>query len=845
MQPETKIKTWLLTLALAGSCLAQSAEVVRFNFNEGTGPTTTDAAHGLVGKLGQQQDPVLDYTQLMSTSPSGLPGDRCITNSGAGFLVADDSATRVLDITNGPITIETWVFIDYNTPAKGAEGLVGYGASYKMGMKGGWQVFTLFGIADITNSLMAVPAGQWVHLAAAWDPGVGVHFFIDGIESFTEITNQVARPTQHNYLSIGSEGLGNSSISALDRVRIHHAQLTAGDLDSVAGTPKGALAGTLVNYSFNEANFPCQSSLTPPLPTQFSSAVLPALSAPVWSSDSPTGLPGDFSLSFLTEKPIIKELVAVDLQSSISDVGANNTNYTLQAWVKLPTAPFENRRLIYRTDGPGPRVSLSINANRAMHTTVYGNTDFASSVFVPNDNRWHHVAAVMEDFARVRFYLDGILRQTMNRTATAVPTGVATPATMSIGKESDTYYFRGLVDRITIHNNALTNYPSAPIDYPAIPGTPTFATLASHPTDVFTNLGAVVRFTVLPTGASGIQWYYRAKLADQSGTLLPGQTSTILTLPAITPQDFGYYYAVVTNNLGAVESYAARLALTPDLDGKLIDFEPPTYVSDLVDGQDSWTVDQNGGNVRVLTAAEIGAALTAGGITPGQTVHGGDQALLINGAGIANTIIRKFTGLETQTNVVVEFYARALPAGSLGTALGNTFLTLENAAGTRAAAVRFGPNFSIDYGSSGAGVWNATGLIADPANWYKITFKLNYTTRQYDFFVDDVQANGAPIPFYVAGSDSFRQIRIYRGASQAGMIMDDLNVPARALRITSASAANGIVTVKWEGGTPPFQLFRQTALNSGIWQAVGSPTNDREATDQMVGDIMFYQVRGN
>jgi hypothetical protein len=62
----------------------------------------------------------------------------------------------VLGITNGPITIECWININ-GAFFKPNEGIVAYGGSYKMGMRGGQQVFTLFGIADITN--MTFPTG--------------------------------------------------------------------------------------------------------------------------------------------------------------------------------------------------------------------------------------------------------------------------------------------------------------------------------------------------------------------------------------------------------------------------------------------------------------------------------------------------------------------------------------------------------------------------------------------------------------------------------------------------------------------------------------------------------------
>jgi hypothetical protein len=479
-------------------------------------------------------------------------------------------------------------------------------------------------------------------------------------------------------------------------------------------------------------------------------------------------------------------------------------------------------------------VSFSINATHGLHTTLYGNTDFASSVLVPDDNRWHHFAAVMENFARVRFYLDGILRQTINRTATGTPSGTANPNAFIIGKESETLFFRGLLDRVLVDNTALTN---STIDYPAIPGLPTFASLASHPSDVRTNLGSTVKFTATPTGATGIQWYYRTNLADLVGVpLLSGRTGNDLVLANITADQLGYYYAVVSNAVGKVESYAARLRLPADLNGKLIDFEPPTYVSGIVEGQDEWTNDQNGNAARVLTASEISAELTAGGLDPANPVHSGNQALIVSGANLATTSIRAFTGLETKSNVVFDVWARPLT----GPAIGNVFLTIENASGTRAAGIRFGPSLSIDYGLV-SGSWVASGLTADPNTWYHFALHLNYTNRTYDFFVNDTQINSSPIPFYTATSESFRQVRIFRGASQAGMIVDDLNVPG-PVRITTVSkdAANIIIT--WSGGTPPYQLQRRNSLSSGSWENVGSATSNTQATDTLSAGPMFYRV---
>jgi hypothetical protein len=59
-------------------------------------------------------------------------------------------------------------------------------------------------------------------------------------------------------------------------------------------------------------------------------------------------------------------------------------------------------------------------------------------------NRWHHIAAVMENnYGTIRFYLDGVSRQTINRTATGAASDSGSPG-LTIGMESDTRYFTGI-----------------------------------------------------------------------------------------------------------------------------------------------------------------------------------------------------------------------------------------------------------------------------------------------------------------------------------------------------------------------------------------------------------------
>lgn len=220
-------------------------------------------------------------------------------------------------------------------------------------------------------------------------------------------------------------------------------------------------------------------------------------------------------------------------------------------------------------------------------------------------------------------------------------------------------------------------------------------------------------------------------------------------------------------------------------------FEPPVYVSGTINGQDSWTVSANDATSRVLTAAEIETELTSAGLTPGVTVHGGAQALLVSGTGASNATIRGVTGLELETRVLLDVFARPLAIGNLG----NTFLTMEDSAGTRAAAFRFGPSNSIDYGTNVAGTWQASGFFWNTDTWYRLSMDVDYFNRTYDFSIDGIKVNTDPIPFYNNLSPAnFAQLRIFRGSGQGGAIFDDLMVdavpePAAAILILAGGLA--------------------------------------------------------
>ncbi len=459
----TKLAALLVATLATSLASAQSQTLFSFPFNEGTGTTFTDTAQGLQGTFGPLVlDPGNDTVGLVDDSPSGLLGDRSLTNLNRGFLIADDSASKVLNITNGPITMEAWVKKNGNV-ANTTEGVVSYGSSFKMGFRtSGIMVFTLLGRVDITSTMTRqLPFDEWVHIASVWQPGVGVTFYV-GSNSLFSATNRfvanttaTAVPPFHNNLSIGNEGIANPLVGSFDRVRIHQAILTEAELDNDPLNPKPNYASTKVSYDFNETDLPALNSVGPALPASNAVTQLAPLFGPVWTNGV-TGNPSDYALYFDGGR----RALFVDSPSSPAitlgpDTTGTNGDYTVQAWVKLPLGFEPTTRMIMFQYQANPSFAFSINTGRRLHTTTLGKDDVVSGAQVPNDNQWHHVAAVHQNGVEMRFYVDGIL---LSRMPYIRGPGLQTTYNLTAGGAASLTAnpFVGTLDRISLTKGALT-----------------------------------------------------------------------------------------------------------------------------------------------------------------------------------------------------------------------------------------------------------------------------------------------------------------------------------------------------------------------------------------------------
>lgn len=305
-------------------------------------------------------------------------------------------------------------------------------------------------------------------------------------------------------------------------------------------------------------------------------------------------------------------------------------------------------------------------------------------------------------------------------------------------------------------------------------------------------------------------------------------------------------------------------------------FENPPFSSGLINGQDSWVSANT--NSRVLTAAEIAADLTDAGLTAGTTVHGGSQALLVSGGGASQNTTRTIGGIPNYSKVTLEVWARPLSPKPLAANLGNIFLTLEDSSNTRAAAFRFGfdgatlrPHIDYADGAMGSAIWYDTGIPWDPTNtWYRLTFEVDYGTQTYDFHVNGTKANAAPIAFYTSNFvKTLGQIRIFRGTSQAGMIVDDLSITSitptdpialfggstphgfkvRIYDIGSATPATNTITLTLDGATiTPTAIVQQGNVGSGDGSGITTVAYDSPtpilATGSSHTNVLHFEGAG-
>jgi hypothetical protein len=460
---------------------------------------TDDTGRGSRGLLG------FPFSHPRSVpGPAGLPADLAVSFDGSGGLAVDDSAAEILNILTPPLTLECWVrstnasqigvhraLISYGIPGGPAvEGVVRGG--YKLGIDpAGNILFTLFAVVDVFSGIPFPFDGQWHHVAAAYVfPDDGVHFYLDGVEVAVvpEIRGITIPGTRH--LTIAAQDTGTARFDGdIDRLRISTAALTVDQLDSVAATVKPVQADTAVLFNFDEPTPPYRGQgrspagvavpaaqwLTTYSPVASSGGPRPSGGGPVKVSDTPSAGPSDLAVGFGTVQfagAPATDMAAVQDPQGVLNL---NSNWTLEAWVKIRPDFVDARDVIFYYGYPGHGYSLSVvyapdRSSASLQATTLGIADLPSdpTLAAIAIDSWQHLAVVHRNGQSITYFTNGVEAQ--SRPYTGGTRLAETNRVLYIGAEWDGGLpFTGLIDRIRISNSALTAFqldsnPANPID---------------------------------------------------------------------------------------------------------------------------------------------------------------------------------------------------------------------------------------------------------------------------------------------------------------------------------------------------------------------------------------------
>ena len=161
---------------------------------------------------------------------------------------------------------------------------------------------------------------------------------------------------------------------------------------------------------------------------------------------------------------------------------------------------------------------------------------------------WHHLAWVFTGLELLG-YVDGVLE---GRVITSL--GAENLAPLFLGAAGTCgNSFRGRMDEVRLYNRALS-----PAEVTALYSGNSFGPplLESQPASLTLILGGTGAFQAVAHGASPLAYQWRF-----NGQSLPGETTSTLSLAAVTLANEGAYDLVVTNAFGAVTSQVAALSV--------------------------------------------------------------------------------------------------------------------------------------------------------------------------------------------------------------------------------------------------------------------------------------------
>ncbi|MBO7106668.1 MAG: immunoglobulin domain-containing protein [Verrucomicrobia bacterium] len=436
-------------------------KLVDFQMDERSGNTTASTVGGAVATWDADLVPVIHSSE----TPSGLLGDYSVEFAGNGFLIGD-LGNNALPLDKG-FTWESWVYRAVDGQGS-YEDFIRIGNSIKVGLNTA-KVFqgTFLGVVDL-NSNATLETGVWYHLAVAWEPGVGVHFYVNGEDAGTVADTRAPNALQNNLMTLAADNGGGCKFwGKLDRTRVHLGVLTAEQLDCEAANPKPVTENTIFDYQFNAILTDADGD------EYFESNGQADVAEYIAGARATTWTDGPYGVFHLGTTLVDSALKCAGAPALFNTDGIDfgdttDLSYSLEAWVKdVPKSA--SRQVFFMVPGneagTAPRVSFSVGANHTIFSTALGVVDYDSGVEIPTDSEWHHIVLAFNMNAQlVSIYLDGQLAAAKKYTY-----GLSLSANSNNGSLGAEYNgglpFYGTVDRVKLWKGVLgpesMDYPPA------------------------------------------------------------------------------------------------------------------------------------------------------------------------------------------------------------------------------------------------------------------------------------------------------------------------------------------------------------------------------------------------
>lgn len=282
-----------------------------------------------------------------------------------------------------------------------------------------------------------------------------------------------------------------------------------------------------------------------------------------------------------------------------------DTDFTISLWVKFSDFIFDPP-LISNKDwlsGQYQGWMIATGTDGRLQWNYGGapgqRKDYDGPASTLNNGQWHHVVMTVLRAGEVVTYLDGVVVD--ERDVSASPNNLDTPVgqAVNIGQDGTGRYTDGgsveindlMIDDVGIWRRVVTateavaiyNAGKAGQNLASVTSTPEAPTLTKHPESQNTIAGENVTLRVLPRGTSPFTFEWR-----RNNQPVPGGTNAILSLANIQAAQAGAYVCRVGNGVTTVESNPADVAVDVTQPPTII--EPPLGLSAAIGARASFKV---------------------------------------------------------------------------------------------------------------------------------------------------------------------------------------------------------------------------------------------------------------